>query len=592
MPTHKKVQCERKAEFMSENNIRLTGTPNPTQKFSTNGVPLESLKDNELLFNFFKSKGYKEDAIIFATDIEKLKQEADANGDNKLSIKEARAMGFEGNRREIRSAIKQLNEIQNTELASTVNNSYSVKTGDNETSSYSKEGTLQGNITQLADNSTEEAFYINGDKSKLDKTIKTSADKQTVEETTYLNGDKNTPYKTTIRKGNDVTTTSYDWFNGNLNSQTTTHGNNVETTVYKQVMGKAVPQRVVEYFNSDPNSCKSTEFEYNGDNKLIGQTIEYTGAKIKDNIITEEITIDPATGEQLTNKKTLVDGSKLYFQNIDGKMQQVEKLPDEETPENEGVPHTTPSQNKPPKAPTDNSNHAGTVATSPNHKTNYHSPNSAPAKRSVHQNNNTKPTHPTVREHPKHTPAKTTSPDKTNKQDKQPNVSQGNKPSAPSTPKPKKLKHVSYSYRVPGNRTEDPARIANVPDDARVLVRRSRLHKTANIRALTYNNIRNTMCYYNNEHNCTLPSALLRQYSRTDKNINGHTYSYSDQDILADLRYVKQEIELAKNIGVNIPDSLYAYVPPYKNATPERIQKEVAMYEAVFGKGSAHYKVS
>ena len=180
---------------MSENPIRITGTPNPTQKFSTNGIPLEALKDNELLFNFFKSKGYKEDAIIFSTDIEKLTQEADSNDNNKLSVKEARAMGLEGSRREIRSALKQLNEIKNTELAATVDNTYSVHTGDGETSNYTKDGTLRGEISQLEDNSTEETFYINGDKSKIDKTIKTSADKQTVEETTYLNGDKNTPYK-------------------------------------------------------------------------------------------------------------------------------------------------------------------------------------------------------------------------------------------------------------------------------------------------------------------------------------------------------------------------------------------------------------
>lgn len=582
---------------MSENPIRITGTPNPTQKFSTNGVPLEALKDNELLFNFFKSKGYKEDAIIFSTDIEKLTQEADSNDNRKLSIKEARAMGLEGNRREIRSALKQLREIKNTELAATVDNTYSVQTGDGETSNYTKDGTLRGEISQLEDNSTEETFYINGDKSKIDKTIKTSADKQTIEETTYLNGDKNTPYKTTIRKGNDVTTTSYDWFNGNLNSKTTTHGNDVETTIYKQVMGKTVPQRVVEYFNSDPNSCKSTEFHYNDDNKVSGQTIEYTGAKIKDNIITEEIKLNPETGEPLTNEKTLVDGSKQYFQNIDGKMQQVEKLPEEQPSEKEGVPTATQPQNEPPKAHIGKPHNAGTVAPPPNSpsKTNNHTPNSKSTKRSVPKHNTTKPTHPAATGHPKHTPTKRTSPDKVNRRVKQPDVSHGNKPStpsAPAAPKPKKLKHVSYSYRVPGNRAEDPARNPNVPDDARVLVKRSRLHKTANIRALTYNNIRNTMCYYNNEHNCTLPSALLRQYSRTDKNINGHTYSYSDQDILADLRYVKQEIELAKSIGVNIPDSLYAYIPPYKNATPKRIQKEVAMYEAVFGKGSAHYQAS
>lgn len=571
---------------MSENPIRITGTPNPTQSFSSNGVTLESLKDNKLLFDFFKSKGYKEDAIIFSTDIEKLTQEADSNDNSKLSIKEARAMGLEGNRREIRSALKQLKEIKNTELAATVDNTYSVQTGDGETSNYTKDGTLRGEISQLEDNSTEETFYINGDKAKIDKKVKTSADKQTSEETTYLNGDKNTPYKTTIRKGNDVTTTSYDWFNGNLNSKTTTHGNDVETTIYKQVMEKAVPQRVVEYFNSDPNSCKSTEFHYNDDNKVSGQTIEYTGAKIKDNVITEEIRLNPETGEPLTNEKTLVDGSKQYFQNIDGKMQQVEKLPEEQPSEKESVPTATQPQNEPPKAQVNTPKPSGTVAPPPKTKTQptKHNQQTHTTTKKSSVTSAKKKSAPTTR--PKTKPKTQTQPANTN--NAQVKHTQQTTPSA----KPKKLKHVNYSYRVPGNKSEAPARTANGADDARVLVRRSRLHKTANIKALTYNNIRNTMCYYNNEHNCTLPSALLRQYSRTDKNIYGTSYTYSDKDIIADLRYVKHEIELAKSIGVNIPDSLYAYVPPYKNATPERIRKEVRMYEAVFGKGSAHYQVS
>lgn len=579
---------------MSENPIRITGTPNPTQSFSSNGVALESLKDNKLLFDFFKSKGYKEDAIIFSTDIEKLTQEADSNDNSKLSIKEARAMGLEGNRREIRSALKQLREIKNTELATTVDNTYSVQTGDGETSNYTKDGTLRGEISQLEDNSTEETFYINGDKAKIDKKVKTSADKQTSEETTYLNGDKNTPYKTTIRKGNDVTTTSYDWFNGNLNSKTTTHGNDVETTIYKQVMGKAVPQRVVEYFNSDPNSCKSTEFHYNDNNKVSGQTIEYTGAKIKDNVITEEITLNPETGEPLTNEKTLVDGSKQYFQNIDGKMQQVEKLPEEQPSEKESVPTATQPQNEPPKAPVNTSKPSGTVAPSQKHQTKtqptkHNPPTHTTTKKSSVTSAKKKSAPTTIpKAKAKPQPKPQTQPQPANANNAKVKHTQQTTPSA----KPKKLKHVNYSYRVPGNQSEAPARTANGADDARVLVRRSRLHKTANIKALTYNNIRNTMCYYNNEHNCTLPSALLRQYSRTDKNIYGTSYTYSDKDILADLRYVKHEIELAKSIGVNIPDSLYAYVPPYKNATPERIRKEVRMYEAVFGKGSAHYQVS
>ena len=100
---------------MSENQLNVNGVNIPSQKFSANGVKMSILQqENKLLFDFLKDKGYKEDAIIYSSDVDKLVEDNDTSGNNKLSIKEARAMGLEGSRKDVRSALKSLNEIKNS----------------------------------------------------------------------------------------------------------------------------------------------------------------------------------------------------------------------------------------------------------------------------------------------------------------------------------------------------------------------------------------------------------------------------------------------------------------------------------------------
>lgn len=153
---------------MGENPIKVTGIQKQPQQFSTTGIKLSTLKEqNELLFNYFKTNGYKEDAIIYSSDVDKITKSADTNDNEKLSIKEAREMGLEGSRKEIRSALNQLKEIKNSELAPNVSGNYPVVINENETEFYNKDGVLLSNTKNFENGGKLETFYLKGDKNKV-----------------------------------------------------------------------------------------------------------------------------------------------------------------------------------------------------------------------------------------------------------------------------------------------------------------------------------------------------------------------------------------------------------------------------------------
>lgn len=311
---------------MGENPIKVTGIQKQPQQFSTTGIKLSTLKEqNELLFNYFKTNGYKEDAIIYSSDVDKITKSADTNDNEKLSIKEAREMGLEGSRKEIRSALNQLKEIKNSELAPNVSGNYPVVINENETEFYNKDGVLLSNTKNFENGGKLETFYLKGDKNKVDKTLETAANGKDVTETIYKDGNIEQPEQQTIKQGNDTTVVKYDWFEDKLNSKTTSKGNDVETVIYKQIKGEAVPERIVSSFKSDPNSVKSIVNKFNDDYKIDAQTIEYSGAKIGEGLIKEDIDIAPDTGNKVAEEATFSDGTKQYYQTINGKLEQVGK---------------------------------------------------------------------------------------------------------------------------------------------------------------------------------------------------------------------------------------------------------------------------
>lgn len=311
---------------MGENPIKVTGIQKQPQQFSTTGIKLSTLKEqNELLFNYFKTNGYKEDAIIYSSDVDKITKSADTNDNEKLSIKEAREMGLEGSRKEIRSALNQLKEIKNSELAPNVSGNYPVVINENETEFYNKDGVLLSNTKNFENGGKLETFYLKGDKNKVDKTLETSANGKDVTETIYKDGNIEQPEQQTIKQDNNTTVVKYDWFEDKLNSKTTSKGNDVETVIYKQIKGEAVPERIVSSFKSDPNSVKSIVNKFNDNYKIDAQTIEYSGAKIGEGLIKEDIDIAPDTGNKVAEEATFSDGTKQYYQTINGKLEQVGK---------------------------------------------------------------------------------------------------------------------------------------------------------------------------------------------------------------------------------------------------------------------------
>ncbi len=673
---------------MSENQLNVNGVNIPSQKFSVNGVKMSILQqENKLLFDFLKGKGYKEDAIIYSSDVDKLVEDNDTSGNDKLSIKEARAMGLEGSRKDVRSALKSLNEIKNSGYVVSDNEQYPVTVNNNETDFYNKDGILLSNTKKLDGDGKLETFYLKGDKNLVDKTIETSPDKKLTVETTYENGDIEQPAETTINNNNDVTKIKYDWFEKNLNSKTTTHGDDVETIIYKNTQNGVVPKRIVSSLKSNPDSCKSIDNKYNDKNKLENQTVEYSGAKIspKDKIIKEDIKLDPNTGKQTSNEITHTDGTKQYLQVFDGKPHEVGKDKDGNTfvvldvPEgwsmrkiadeygisrddllkantnekgealyhtnNKGVEYfyindkavipkptkmpddknlkysyTLPAEENnakevvdtqahPPKAPTQTSkatqnlvqthvtkphvNHSQKKVIEVGNKPVTTSQNASTGKQAVIENNkrinSSKQSAPAKS---KPTTTTTTNKTKTTKTNNTTHKIKTNKINTSATikaraTKAKKVAPEYHSSKFPA--IQKPLHII----DPRVTVKKSRIDSLGLVsEKITEYNLKNTMCDIVKKHDCTLTSALLREYSKPRKILNGHPYKYEKATIIQDLTFLKQTIQKAEAKGYEIPQELYAYIPPKTEfATPARIKLEIQTYEAVFGKGSANYHI-
>lgn len=604
---------------MSEDSISITNLLNHPQQFSANGVKLSSLKEtNKLLFNYFEKNGYKEDAIIYSTDIDRLKQAGDINNNEKLSIKEARKMGLEGSRKEIRSAIKQLNEIKTSELEENADGTYPVIVNEQETEFYDKKGVLL-NRTQNIDNGSIETFYLNGNKNKVDKTIEKFNNGKDNAVTFYKDGNVNFPERKIIKENNETTEIKYDWFNDKLNSKTTSKGNDVETVIYKQVNGKQVPERIVSSFKSDPDSVKSVVNKFNDDGKIDGKVIEYSGAKIGENLIKEEISLVPGTDTEISKEATFGDNTKQYYQNFDGKLQQVGKDKNGETfvvldvPEgwsmtkiaNEfGISRDDLLKANTSEDGTENyyKSKKGVEYFYINDKAIIRKPTKIPV------NNDIKleyeiPTPKTIESdrtisspnkkliHNLHSSITTVHHNDVEEKDLATTAHSTKKPTNYSAGVKKRIanaQQVPYQYK--SNKAKEIQR-SFAGHDPRVLVKKSRTGTGRVGESLTEYNIKNTMCGIAKRGNSTLPSKLLRAYSKPNKKYSsGIPYSYNYNSLIADLKFVKTKIAEAKNLGYYIPPSLYAYIPP-KDGNPKRIAMEVRAYEAVFGKGSAHYSI-
>ena len=305
---------------MSEKmNINDLGTT--PQTFSQQGVSLKTLKEqNIILFKFFESKGFKEDAIIYSTDVENAFKSADINNNGKVSIREARSE--DSKRKDVRAALRQLEAIKTNDLPQDAQ-ILPVKINENETDFYNQNGVLLSNIRYEANQDKVETTYIDGQKDLIGKTIKTSADGKTVVTTEYLDGNPNFPEKINTNKDNNSVTVENKWQDENLVSQKTTEGDKVEIKKYKP--GVKIPEETRLESKTDPYSKIITVNKFGDDNKVIGQTIEYSGRRIGENLVKEEIVLDSETGKKVSEEATFLDGTKQYYQYFDGKIHQVGK---------------------------------------------------------------------------------------------------------------------------------------------------------------------------------------------------------------------------------------------------------------------------
>lgn len=197
--------------------------PITNQTFSKKGVKLSELKENKLLFDYFKKAGLDEHSYVFESDIEKLKEAYDKNENGKLSKKEARAIfGDDASRKELRKAIKGMKEIANTEIKDKL---VEVKTGENSYERYDKNGNIiSSRINDSQTGAYTEVFFVDGNKEKVSMS-KIKDDQDCTVTTTYADGNVNKPEQIIENDKGKVTITDFKYQGDNLVSALRKEGN-------------------------------------------------------------------------------------------------------------------------------------------------------------------------------------------------------------------------------------------------------------------------------------------------------------------------------------------------------------------------------
>jgi Ca2+-binding EF-hand superfamily protein len=138
------------------------------QKFSSNGVRLDSLADHPVLLAIFLEAGLGGNNFVYATDVAKLKTCYDKDKDGEISLEEAKEMGLKGTDKEITEAVVLLNTILSTELVE--QESYPLKITDSESVYYDNNGKiLSRTVIDEGKGEFEETVYQDGNRDKIVK---------------------------------------------------------------------------------------------------------------------------------------------------------------------------------------------------------------------------------------------------------------------------------------------------------------------------------------------------------------------------------------------------------------------------------------
>ncbi len=300
------------------------------QSFSKNGVRLSELRENKVLFEFFKKAGISENGFVFESDIEKLKQAYDENSNGKLSQKEAREIfGLDISRKELRQVLKDLNKIENSSLESS-KWLIQTKVDDNTTNYFDTGGKLVKRLETGENGTRIETAFLDGDENKVYLENYTSDGK--FESRLYKDGDKSKPLEIysndngneskIVNDYNDdgllVSQDKYEngqhikskyiYTNGNQLDHIITTANGKKTTyIYAGNSEKLGPKRIVE---EDGDFIKSIENEYvNG--KLASQTIEGGRDLAKGQISRQVLEYDETGSKLVKTVSENMDGTKV-----------------------------------------------------------------------------------------------------------------------------------------------------------------------------------------------------------------------------------------------------------------------------------------
>lgn len=287
------------------------------QKFSQKGMQLSQLKENKQVYEFFKNAGLTDNNYVYASDIQNIFDKYDENDNGKLSVKEARAMGLEGSRKDIKKAVKLMNEILETQL-NDADGVFPAKVDDNTTQYFDKDGKIkyQAQTIQSEDGNVEKyTFYRDGDTAK----IASYAEKSDNFGVVIQFNEANLPEKETVNNDGNLQTTAYEYdeTNNQLKRQT------IEYQGGKTVIDFDEQKRPVKTVETEVKTGFSsiTENQYDDENGTMTQIIKSNPELLKDGIAEAEskYTIDQESGKTdilLYRKEVGIDGKVKEFAQI------------------------------------------------------------------------------------------------------------------------------------------------------------------------------------------------------------------------------------------------------------------------------------
>ena len=286
------------------------------QKFNQKGMQLSQLKENKQVYEFFKNAGLSDSNYVYASDIQNIFDKFDENKNGKLSVKEARELGFEGSRKEVKDAVKVLNQILETQI-NDGQEVYPAKVDDNTTDYYYPDGKLkyQAQTVATKDGNVEKfTFYRDGDRNK----VATYAEKS--DDIGYIleNNEAGLPEKETLSIQGNVKVTNYEYDDeNNLQRQT------IDAQGVKTVTDFDANRRPVKIVETNTGSELSSIIinQYDDENGTLTQSVKNNPVDLKEGIAETVSTysIDEESGktdELLYRKEVGIDGNVKEFKQV------------------------------------------------------------------------------------------------------------------------------------------------------------------------------------------------------------------------------------------------------------------------------------